>query len=124
LIIDAPKLPGRTTVFSSLRKESIEEVQGRKPHVPVMSAFGAGRLHVCRLHGSFDLDKAASDHADAMFRSIRWVHTKNTKVTNEYWDDLTFQLGRHLIFTWIETGPLVLQPYQTKPKRWRKNCFD
>ena len=63
----------------------------RKPHVPVMSSFGAGRLHVCRLYGSFDLDKAASDHADVLFRSIRWVHAQNAKKTNEYWDDLTFQ---------------------------------
>ncbi len=66
----------------------------RKPHVPVMSSFGAGRLHVCRLTGSFDLDKAASENADVMFRSIRWIHTQNAKTNNEYWDDLTFQLGR------------------------------
>jgi hypothetical protein len=65
----------------------------RKPHVPVMSSFGAGRLHVCRLLGAFDLDKAASEHADVLFRSIRWVHTQNAKTTNEYWDDLTFQFG-------------------------------
>jgi len=65
----------------------------RKPHVPVMSSFGAGRLHVCRVSGSFDLDKAAADHAAVLFRSIRWVHPKNAKETNEYWDDLTFQFG-------------------------------
>jgi hypothetical protein len=48
---------------------------------------------VCRLYGSFDLDKAAADHADVLFRSIRWVHTQNAEKTNEYWDDLTFQFG-------------------------------
>jgi hypothetical protein len=66
----------------------------RKPHVPVMSSFGAGRLHVCRLYGSFNLDKAALENAGIMFRSIRWIHTENPKANNEYWDDLTFQLGR------------------------------
>src|SRR5690242_2775372 len=65
----------------------------RKPHVPVMSSFGAGRLHTCRLYGSYDLDKAASENADVMFRSIRWIHTQNGKAANEYWDDLTFQFG-------------------------------
>lgn len=65
----------------------------RKPHVPVMSSFGAGRLHTCRLYGSFDLDKAASENAAVLFRSIRWIHTQDTKAANEHWDDLTFQSG-------------------------------
>lgn len=65
----------------------------RKPHVPVMSSFGAGRLHVCRLYGSFDLYKPAADHAGALFRSIRWVHTQNAEEALEHCDDLTFQFG-------------------------------
>jgi hypothetical protein len=35
----------------------------RKPHVPVMSSFGAGRLHVCRFYGSWDLNQMISENA-------------------------------------------------------------
>ncbi len=62
----------------------------RKPHVPVMSSFGAGRLHVYRLFGSFDLNMAVSENAAALFRSVRRVHLQNAR---EGWDDLTFQFG-------------------------------
>src|ERR1039458_5062833 len=41
------------------------------PHVPVLAAFGGDRLHVCRLEGSWDLDRAVSDNVDALSRSIR-----------------------------------------------------
>ena len=61
-----------------------------KPHVPIMSAFGGGRLHTCRLQGSWDLDRAFSKHADVLFRSIRKLSTKDTLAE---WDDLTFQFG-------------------------------
>jgi hypothetical protein len=65
----------------------------RKPHVPVMSAFGGGRLHVCRLMGSWDLDRAASENANVLFRSIRKIPSKDAKDASEEWDDLTFQFG-------------------------------
>src|SRR5260370_1320396 len=44
-----------------------------KPHIPVMSSFGAGRLHACRMSGAWDLDRMASGYASAPFRSIRKV---------------------------------------------------
>ena len=66
-----------------------------KPHVPVLAAFGEGRLHVCKLSGSWDLDRAASENADALFRSIRRLSPKDAKDTKEEWDDLTFQFGPH-----------------------------
>ncbi len=61
-----------------------------KPHIPVMSTFGAGRLHTCRLNGSWNLDLMMKDHADAIFRSIRKL---NSNKNLEEWDDLTFQFG-------------------------------
>jgi hypothetical protein len=64
-----------------------------KPHVPIMSTFGAGRLHVCRLYGAYDLDRAAAENTDALFRSIRNLPSKETKDTSKEWDDLTFQFG-------------------------------
>jgi hypothetical protein len=60
------------------------------PHVPVLVAFGGERLHECRLEGSWDLDRAVSENAAALFRSIRRLPSKDAVVK---WDDLTFQFG-------------------------------
>ena len=65
----------------------------RKPHVPVMSAFGGGRLHVCRFYGSWDLDRMVTENADTLFRSIRKLSSKDAKDTTKEWDDLTFRFG-------------------------------
>jgi len=67
----------------------------RKPHVPVMSAFGGGRLHAFRLYGSWDLNSMVAKNAEALFRSVRKTHFKNGKETTEQWDDLTFRFGTH-----------------------------
>ena len=61
-----------------------------KPHVPVSVAFGGERLHVCRLQGSWDLDRAIAENTDALFRSISKLPSKDTVAE---WDDLTFQFG-------------------------------
>ena len=61
-----------------------------KPHVPVSVAFGGERLHVCRLQGSWDLDRAVKENSDALFRSIRQLPSKDAVAE---WDDLTFQFG-------------------------------
>jgi hypothetical protein len=63
------------------------------PHVPVLAAFGGDRLHVCRLEGPVDLDRAVSENADALFRSVRKLPSKSAKETGPEWDDLTFQFG-------------------------------
>jgi len=63
------------------------------PHVPVLAAFGADRLHVCRLEGSYDLDRAVSENTDALFRSIRMLPSKHAKESLVELDDLTFQFG-------------------------------
>ena len=58
-----------------------------------MSAFGAGRLHACRLNGAWDLERMASGYASALFRSIRNLVSKDGKETGKTWDDLTFRFG-------------------------------
>jgi hypothetical protein len=63
------------------------------PHVPVLAAFGGERLHKCRLHGSWDLDRMVSENTDALFRSIRNLPSKDAKDNSMEWDDLTFQFG-------------------------------
>ena len=40
-----------------------------RPHLPVLAAFGGDPLHVCRLYGSWDLDRAVSENAGALVRS-------------------------------------------------------
>ena len=63
------------------------------PHVPVLAAFGGGRLHTCRLYGSWDMDRMVSENVDALFRSIHNLPSKDAKDTSMEWDDLTFQFG-------------------------------
>ena len=63
------------------------------PHVPVLTAFGGERLHVCRLNGSWDLDRAVAENAGALFRSIRRLPSPAAKDKVADWDDLTFQFG-------------------------------
>jgi hypothetical protein len=63
------------------------------PHVPVLAAFGSDRLHVCRLFGSWDLERAVGENAGALFRSIRRLPSNVTQEKEVDWDDLTFQFG-------------------------------
>ena len=58
-----------------------------------MSAFGGGRLHVCRLYGSWDLDRMVADFSSNLFRSIRKLPSLNAKDATVEWDDLTFQMA-------------------------------
>ena len=64
-----------------------------KPHVPILAAFGGDDLHVCSLRGSWDLDRAVSENADVLIRSIRRLPSKSSSNTAIGWDDLTFQFG-------------------------------
>ncbi len=66
---------------------------GNKPHVPILAAFGGDDLHVCSLRGSWDLDRADSENADVLIRSIRRLPAKSSNSTAIGWDDLTLQFG-------------------------------
>ena len=58
-----------------------------------MSAFGGGRLHVCRFYGAWDLDRMVTENTDTLFRSIRKLSSKDAKDPKKEWDDLTFKFG-------------------------------
>lgn len=73
------------------------------PHVPVLAAFGGGSLHVCRLNGTWDVKRAATENADALFRSIHRLSAKDTGVE---WDDLTFRFGAQS-FLYADANRLV-----------------
>jgi hypothetical protein len=60
------------------------------PHVPVLAAFGGDRLHRYGMPGSWDLERAVTENANALFRSIR-RHFPDERLKK--WDDLTFQFG-------------------------------
>lgn len=92
----------------------------RKPHVPVMSSFGAGRLHVCRLHGSFDLNKAAADHANVLFRSIRYVHPPTRTVPMSIGMTSPSNSAPARTFTSMRLASSVLPLLPLKPKAWQK----
>ena len=87
----APDAPPRMICDLADASAFVEEY--RKPHVPVMSAFGGGHLHACRSYGVWDLNQMISENADTLFRSIRKFSSKDAKVIAKEWDDLTFQLG-------------------------------
>jgi hypothetical protein len=89
-----PKSSGSPTqIICDLAEANAFVEEYRKPHVPVMSAFGGGRLHVCRFYGSWDLNRMVSENANTLFRSIRKLSSKDAKDTSKEWDDLTFQFG-------------------------------
>lgn len=93
-VVSEPKALGSPTqIILDLADANAFVEEYRKPHVPVMSAFGVGRLHVSRLNGSWDLDAMATDNANTLFRSIRNLPSDDAKNTRREWDDLTFQFG-------------------------------
>ena len=94
LAIPVPAVPeSQTQAICDLADANAFVEEYRKPHVPVMSAFGVGRLHVCRFYGSWDLNKMISENADTLFRSIRKLSSKDAKQITKEWDDLTFRFG-------------------------------
>lgn len=76
------------------------------PHIPVLAAFGGGRLHVCRLRGSWDLDRMVSENTNALVRSIRKLPPKHDGNASVEWDDLTFQFGPRA-FLYADTDRIV-----------------
>lgn len=63
-----------------------------RPHGPVLAAFGGGPMHLCRMNGSYDLQKLISIHSRHLFRSIQRFHSREETL---FWDDLTFRMGAH-----------------------------
>ncbi len=82
--------PNQVNVICDLAEGNAFVESHGTPHIPVISSFGAGQLHSCRLHGVWDLDLMMKDYARVLFRSIRKL---NSNKALEVWDDLTFQFG-------------------------------
>jgi hypothetical protein len=60
------------------------------PPVSVLSAFGADRLHQCRLEGTWDLERAIEENPDCLIRSYRNLHPTDN---SHKWEDLIFKFG-------------------------------
>jgi hypothetical protein len=96
-LADKPALPAEACQLSLPTRVvcDVSEVSAFSPgykgtHVPVVVAFGGGRLHECRMSGLFDLDRALAENSEALFRSVRRLD-EDHKLNQ--WDDLTFQFG-------------------------------
>ena len=83
----------QTSMICNLAHSEAFVEGSRNPHVPVLAAFGGGRLHTCRLYGSWDLDRMVADHGNVLFRSIRKLPANDVKEAKREWDDLTFKFG-------------------------------
>ena len=80
----------RPTVYCNLTDDhTFSPYLVTRAHVPVLANFGADRLHMCTLHGSWDLKRAVSEQAAALFRSVHWCSEDKPSS----WDDLTFRFG-------------------------------
>lgn len=64
----------------------------RTPHLPVLSAFGNGPLHICSVAGLWDLNRLLEDHGQHLIRSIHLLPSKVGKQAEAHWDDLTLEL--------------------------------
>jgi hypothetical protein len=81
----------RPTVYCNLTDDhTFSPYLVTRAHVPVLANFGADRLHMCTLHGSWDLKRAVSEQAAALFRSVHWCSNDGKP---SWWDDLTFRFG-------------------------------
>lgn len=92
--LSAPDADSQVGIICNLSTGEAFVESVRTPHVPVATAFGGGPLQMCRLHGSWDLDLMVADYAGALFRSIRFLPSKDSKNRpKKTWDDLTFRFG-------------------------------
>jgi hypothetical protein len=127
--IPAPWSPdSQTRIICDLAATNAFAEDYSKPHVPVTSAFGGGRLHVCRAYGSWDLDRMVAENPDTLFRSIRNLSAKNAKDTTKEWDDLTFRFGqqaflyadKHRITGFAATSVAAEELVTTFSQKYRK----
>ncbi len=61
-----------------------------EPPIPVLAEFGAHRLHQCRLEGSWDYQRAATENPNSVVRSYRILKRRNLGAR---WEDVIFQFG-------------------------------
>jgi len=83
------------------------------PHAPILCTFGGGRLHSCRLQGSWDLERMAADHPEALYRSLKRLPSQNALTDSRSWDDLTFQFGPR---TFIFADTIRMVSFTSDPK--------
>jgi hypothetical protein len=60
------------------------------PPVPILTAFGGGNMHQCRVGGEWDFDRAFAENRSALVRSFRRLFRKTG---TDVWEDVIFQFG-------------------------------
>ena len=78
-------------------------------HVPMLAVFGADHMHTRRLYGCWELDRAASEHAGALLRSVN-LDSDDGKPAE--WEHLTFRFGPR---SFLYTDGLMVVGYAVTP---------
>ena len=60
------------------------------PPAPVLAAFGVECLNECRLHGSWDFERAITENPQDLHRSVRLLGTRGN---HNNWDDVLLKFG-------------------------------
>jgi len=60
------------------------------PPVPILTAFGDGNMHQCRVGGEWDFDRAVAENRSGLIRSFRRLFRKTG---TDVWEDVIFQFG-------------------------------
>lgn len=79
-----------TTLLCDLTKGNAFVPERNGPPVPVIAAFGAGRMHMCKRMGAWDFDRAAAENPDLLIRSFR---LQGPTGRTDRWEDVIFQFG-------------------------------
>ena len=82
--------PGATTLHCDLTKGNAFVPERNGPPVPVINAFGAGSMHMCKRMGTWDFDRAAGENPDLLIRSFRM---QGPTGRTDRWEDVIFQFG-------------------------------
>ena len=60
------------------------------PPAPVLASFGLDRMHMCRMKGHYDYNRAIQEHSDFLIRSYRILEDGKKEEINSYY---IFQFG-------------------------------
>lgn len=91
--------PAAVSLVCNLSKSDVfaHRIPYCDPHVPVLAAFGSDDMHTHRRYGFWDLDRAASENAAALLRSVSLDSDEGKPAE---WDHLTFRFGpRSFLYT-------------------------
>lgn len=112
--IPAHPQAGSTSLHCDLTKGNAFVPERNGPPVPVIAAFGAGRMHMCKRMGTWDFDRATAENPDSLIRSFR-VQGPNSRT--DRWEDVIFQFGERTFLCGDPTRIVGYAPTQAETDR-------